>query len=143
MRRRACAALLLCGPLVAGCGAATRVDFASHSRPASPLELSVAVDADHGITVDPAKIRAGLVSLEVINESPHPAQLSVKSHGRLLARTAILASGATAQLKTTLGPSGDTIGYFSQISIRETRAASMDLNVVGRARTGDDELTQP
>ena len=54
----------------------------------------------------------------------------------------MIAPGATAQLKATLSGPSDAIVDFSQTP-RSSITLSVDVNVSGRARTGDNALTQP
>ena len=132
---------MLCGPLVAGCGAATRVDFAPHSRPASPLAVSVVADGDKRLLVDPRRISPGPVLFNVLNLSSRDVRFSVSAHGRLLARSPAIAPQATAQIEAIVSR-GATIADSSRASLSAT-AVSFALDVSGRARTGDDALLQP
>lgn len=134
--------MVLCSPLVAGCGAATRVDFAPHSRPASPLDVSVVANPAQGLTLDPSTITPGPVLFNLLNLNRRSERFSVRAAGHLLAQSPTIAPGATAQLKATLSGPGDAIVDFSQ-TLRTSTTLSLDMNVSGRARTGDDELTQP
>jgi hypothetical protein len=133
---------VLCAPLVAGCGAATRVNFASHSRPASPIDVSVVANPEQGMTFDPSTITPGPVLFNILNLNRRSERFSVRAAGHLLARSPQVAPGATAQLKATLSGPGTTIVDFSQ-TLRSSLTLSMDFNVSGRSRTGDNELTQP
>ncbi len=146
MRQRTCAALLLCGPLVAGCGTATRIDFSGHARPASPVQVSV-WSGPQAVRLDPSRVSPGPVLFNITNQSGRPQRFSVRAgSGRLLAQTPTIAAGQTAQLKATLrgsagavaastgGEHGSYVGY----SARSTR-----LRISGRRRTGNSELTQP
>ena len=146
MRQRTRAALLLCGPLVAGCGTAARIDFSGHARPASPVQVSV-WSGPKTVRLDPIRISPGPVLFNITNQSGRPQRFSVRAgSGRLLAKTPTIAAGQTAQLKATLrrpagevsaspsGAHGNYVGYV---------ASSATLRVSGRPRTGNDELTQP
>jgi hypothetical protein len=128
--------------LVAGCGAATRVDFASHSRPASPVDVSVVATPRQGLKLDPNSITPGPVLFNILNLNRRSKRFSVRAAGHLLAQSPMIASGATAQLKATLSGPSDTIVDFSQ-TLRRSITLSVDMKVSGRARTGDNELTQP
>jgi hypothetical protein len=123
--------------LVAGCGAATRVDFASHSRPASPVDVSVYVGAG-GIQLDPTRLSPGPVEFNITNQSGRAVSVAVMvSDGRALSTSPSIPSGATAELKTTLSHYSFGVGFAGD-------ASSMKLlTLTGRARTGDGELTQP
>jgi hypothetical protein len=128
---------VLCSPLVAGCGAATRVDFAPHSRPASPIEVSVYVGAG-GIQLDPTKLTPGPVQFNITNQSGKAVSLAVMiSDGRTVSTSPSIPSGATAEMKTTLSHHSFGVGFAGH-------ASSMKLlTLTGRARTGNGELTQP
>ncbi len=146
MRQRRCAALLLCAPLVAGCGAATRIRFAGHSRPASPVDVSV-WSGPKRLRLDPSRVTPGPVLFNITNQSGRAQRFAVWARGgRRLTQTPVIAAGQTAQMKATLRGSaaavaasartagGSYVGYFA----RTTR-----LSISGRPRTGDNELTQP
>jgi hypothetical protein len=123
--------------LVAGCGTATRVDFASHSRPASPVDVSVYVGGG-GVALDPAKLSPGPVELNITNQSGRPVAVAVTlGSGRTLTRSPSIPTGGTAELRTTLGDHNVAVGLSGQPSSRRP------LTIIGHARTGDDELTQP
>jgi hypothetical protein len=123
--------------LVAGCGAATRVDFASHSRPASPVGVSVYVGAG-GIQLDPTRLSPGPVEFNITNQSGRAVSVAVMvSDGRALSTSPSIPSGGTAELKTTLSHYSFGVGFAGH-------ASSMKLlTLTGRARTGNGELTQP
>jgi hypothetical protein len=138
--------LLLCAPLVAGCGTATRMGFGGHSRPASPVDVSV-WSGPQTVRLDPGRVRPGPVLFNITNQSGRPQRFAVWAHsGRLLTQTPEIAAGQTAQVKATLSgsvaavgastktASGSYVGYFA----RSTR-----LSISGRPRTGNNELTQP
>ena len=128
---------MLCAPLVAGCGAATRVDFASHSRPASPIDVSVYVGTG-GITLDPTKLSPGPVEFDITNQSGKAVSVAVMiSGGRTLTRSPSIPAGGTAQLKASLSHYNFGVGLAGQPS------SMQPLTLAGRARTGDNELTQP
>jgi hypothetical protein len=128
---------VLCGPLVAGCGAATRVDFASHSRPASPVDVSVYVGTG-GITLDPRRVRSGPVELLITNQTDAAHALHVSAAGgrTIYSSARPTPAGATAQLKLTLGSGTYELGV-------DGRSPSPQLHVSGPVRSGDNELTQP
>jgi hypothetical protein len=138
--------LLLCGPLVAGCSTAARIDFSGHSRPASPVDVSV-WSSSQGVRLDPSRVTPGPVLFNITNQTRGPQRFAVRARsGRLLTRTPVIAAGQTAQLKATLRGSGvavvastrtahgSYIGYLG----RATR-----LSMSGPPRTGDSELSHP
>lgn len=133
---------MLCGPLLAGCGTATRVEFAGHERPASAATVSVLATRST-LMLEPSRLRPGLVVFDITNQTAHAARYSVRARGRPLAQTPLVAPGQAAQLKAMLSGSGETLSSFSHTSPRGTVADSVDLTVSGKTRSGDDQLTQP
>ena len=138
--------MLLCAPLVAGCGSANRVDFASHPRPATPLEISVDMDRS-GSTFAPdtalySSIRPGPVQFEISNQSPYAVRFSVRRDGRTIARTPVIAPGQPAQLQATLVGGGLTFNTKGS-DARGSESSSVHLKLRGPLRTGDNDLTQP
>ena len=135
--RRTGAAILLCGPLVAGCGTATRVDFSRHSRPAAPVDVSVYLGPG-GIQIDPLTLRPGPVQFNVTNQSGAPAAVAVTIiNGRTLGASPQIPAGGSAQIKTDLGAHAVGIGIAGRpASVRQ-------LDVRGAARSGDRALLQP
>jgi hypothetical protein len=123
--------------LVAGCGAVTRVDFASHSRPASPSDVSVYAGSS-GIVLDPSRLTPGPVEFDVTNQTAKAVVISVMAgDGRTLTRTPSIPAGGTAQMKTTLSHRNFGIGFAGQPSSIKL------LKLSGRSRTGNNELTPP
>ena len=128
---------MLCAPLVAGCGAATRVDFASHSRPASPVDVSVDVGPG-GIQLDPSRVRSGPVELLITNQTnaAHAVHVAGPDGRTLYSSAQPMPAGTTAQMKLTLAAGTYELGI-------DGRSPSPRLRVSGPARNGDNELTQP
>lgn len=91
-----------------------------------------------GITLDPTKLSPGPVEFNITNQSGKTVSVAVMiSDGRALSRSPSIRTGGTAQIKATLSQSGFGVGFAGQ-------PASMKLlTLAGRARTGDNELTQP
>jgi hypothetical protein len=127
---------VLCAPLLAGCGAAARLESKGDSRPASPIDVSVYV-GDGRLAFDPRRITAGPVELLVVNQSTHPRKVAVAlPDGRVVAHTPKVEPGSSAQLKTTLTRNA----YEVKI---EGRGSGSRLTVERPARSGNDELLQP
>lgn len=151
MRRRTCAAVVLCGPLLAGCGAATRLDFRGHSRPASPLQVSVYLGgpaSDHSLLFDPSAVRplrAGPVLFDIANQTRDEERFSLRQHGRVIAATPMIAPGQAAQLKADLRGRSITFETFGIGSRPQagTSRTSTELRVSRPARNGDNALAQP
>jgi hypothetical protein len=127
---------VLCAASVAGCGAVTPIDFASHTRPASPTDVSVYVGSG-GIVLDPSRLRPGPVELNITNQSGRTVAVAVLTGGRPLTRSSSIPAGGTAQIKTTLSHHGSGVGLAGQPS------SIRPLTLSGRVRTGENELTQP
>lgn len=100
MRRRALPAVALAALLVAGCGSTTPLAFKGKSRPSPPVDVSVYVN-DHGISVSPASVGAGLVAFYVTNQATraelitifrihHPDAVAVNSGNLLPNGTAVV-----------------------------------------------------
>ena len=145
MRQRRCAALLLCAPLVAGCGTVRRIAFAGHSRPAAPLQVSV-WSGPRAVSLDPSRLRPGPVLFDVANQSGRPQRYVVRADGgRLLAQSPAIAAGQTAQIKATLHGPDSTVTAESTVHGGDagSLAHSARVRIAGRPRTGDSELTQP
>jgi hypothetical protein len=135
--RRAGAAVLLCGPLVAGCGTATRLAFSEHSRPAPPVDVSVYLGPG-GIRVDPQRLTPGPVQFNVINQTGAAAAVAVTIiNGRTLGRSPRIPAGGTAQFKAELG------AYTVGIGIAGQPTTFRPLQLRGAARNGNRALLQP
>ncbi len=128
--------LVLCGPLVAGCGAATRIDFGGHSRPATPLQISVYVGPG-GIQLDPRTITPGPVELNVTNQSAKAVTVVMLSDGRTVSRSPSIPPDGTAQLKATLNRQRFGVGLAGLPVTMKL------LRLRGEARTGDDDVAEP
>ena len=92
------------------------------------------------LSVDPSHLSPGPVIFDVLNETSRPTRFLIRDHGQLT-RTPAIAPGATAQIKADISP-GATIGTFSS-TLRTSTSSTLSLSVSGRARSGDNELTQP
>jgi hypothetical protein len=136
VHKRVCAALVLCAPLLAGCGSAARLESTGHNRPASPIDVSVYV-GDGRAAFDPRRITAGPVELLVVNQSAHAQEVVVTlPGGRVVAKTPKVEPGGSAQLKATLRRSS------YEVRIAGHRSGSR-LTVERPARSGNNELLQP
>ncbi len=128
---------MLCGSLVGGCGTAARLDFKGHSRPATPVDVSVYLGGGKPL-VDPQRVEPGPVLFNVTNQTVKPQTVSVAApDGRPVTRGVVIPAGGTGQLKATLrltayGVEAD--GRSSSMTLVSTRGAT---------RTGNDDLLQP
>ena len=128
---------MLCGSLVGGCGTAARLDVKGHSRPATPVDVSVFLGGGKPL-VDPRRIAAGLVELNVTNQTGIPQVVSISLPNlRVIARTPEVEAGGTAQLKATL------TGSAYMLEAVGRRELTTMLKVTHPGRTGNDALLQP
>lgn len=74
--RRALVLPSLCGLLAAGCGSTAPLDFKGHSRPSPPVDVSVYV-SDHGISISPSSVGAGLLVFYVTNQATRAELITV------------------------------------------------------------------
>ena len=141
MHRRACAAALLCGPLVAGCGAAARLDFEGHSRPASPVDVSVYLaPGGERPQIDPVRVAPGLVQFAVANQSGRSQAVSIRApDGRVVARAVVIPAGGNGQLRASLAKGV----YQVALGAQPSSSSETSLTATGSRRTGNDELSQP
>jgi len=145
VRQRNCAALLLCGPLVAGCGTAKRIDFIGHSRPASPVQVSVYV-SDRKVQIDPSSVGAGLVTFDVTNQARRAVALWLAGTGGncTLGTSGPVPAGQTAQFTAQVPAGAYTIGPCrSRGAPGATSFKLASLTVGPHRRTGNDALSQP
>ncbi len=137
MRRRACAALLLCGPLVAGCGTAARLDFNGRNRPATPVDVSVYLGSGRPL-VDPRKVRPGPVLFNVTNQTGRAQTVSIVApDGRLVTQRVPIPAGGTGQMKATLRRTAYGVEQNGRPS--STTLVSTE----GPPRNGNNDLLQP
>ena len=59
-----------------GCGTAARLDFKGHSRPATPVDVSVYLGGGKPL-VDPQRVEPGPVLFNVTNQTVKPQTVSV------------------------------------------------------------------
>lgn len=90
-----------------------------------------------------AGIRPGPVLFDIVNRSGHQTRFSVRRGGRTIARTPMIGSGQPAQLKAVLTGRRVTFDTYATDARGATESSSQSAKLVGRARTGDDELALP
>jgi hypothetical protein len=128
---------VLCGSLVGGCGTTARLGFKGHSRPATPVDVSVYLGGG-APQIDPRRVAAGLIQLNVTNQTASAQAVSLAlPGGRVIARTPNVEAGGTAQLKATVTWSAYTL---ETVGGRKTTTL---LKVTHPGRTGNDALLQP
>lgn len=135
-RRRLRAALIAAiagAPLALGaCG---EDDFPNDPRPASPIELTAAID-DRSVSVSPASFGAGLVNVTVSNQTGEPTRLALD--GPTSAATNEIPPGGTGTIKANLEEGEYEATAGSEVDIRPAR-----INVGPARPTSQNELLQP
>jgi hypothetical protein len=128
---------VLCGSLVGGCGTAARLDSKGHSRPATPVDVSVYLGGGKPL-IDPRRIGGGLVEFNVANQTRSPQVVSITLPDlHVIARTPKVEAGGTAQLKASL------TGSAYMLEAVGRRKLTTLLKVTHPGRTGNDALLQP
>jgi hypothetical protein len=145
VRRLALPAVALAVLLVAGCGSTAPLNFKGKSRPSPPVDVSVYVN-DHGISVSPSSVGAGLVAFYVTNQATraelitvfrahHPNAVAVNSGDLQPNGTAIV----TADLRK--GPYDLTGSGF--VGGNPAPIAPARLRIGAPRQAGDSALLQP
>lgn len=111
MRRQAFTAIVLCAPLLAGCGTVKQVDLARHSRVAAPVHVSVYA-GDRRVLVAPRSVGSGPVTFDVTNQASRRLTLGLAGSGGgcLPGSSGPLASGQTGQFTVDLRTGSYSIG---------------------------------
>jgi hypothetical protein len=116
-------------------GACGEDDFPNDPRPASPVDLTAAID-DRSVTVSPGTLGAGLVTLTVSNQTGVPARLALE--GPTFASTNEIPPGGTGTIKTRLEEGDYEATAGTEVDIRPGRIT------VGPERpSSQNELLQP
>ena len=89
-------AAALCALALSSCGAD---DFPNHPRPASPIELGARI-GDHGVSVSPREVGAGIANITISNQTSDAARLVLDGPNDL-ASDEVVPNG-TGSLKVTL-----------------------------------------
>ena len=118
--------------LLAACG---EDDFANDPRPASPIELTAAID-QKSVSFSPKSFGAGLVNITISNQTGEPARLTLE--GPTSATSSEIPPGGTGSIKTALEEGDYEATAGSEIGIKPARVE------VGPDRpTSQNELLQP
>lgn len=118
--------------VLAACG---EDDFPNEPRPASPVELTAAIDAQ-SVTVSPKSLGAGLVNLTISNQTAEPLRLTLE--GPTSETSGEIPPGATGSIKAALEEGDYEAAAGAEIGIKP------DTLAVGPARpTSQNELLQP
>ena len=80
-------------------GACGEDDFPNDPRPASPIELTAAID-ENSVSVSPGSFGAGIVLVTVSNQTDEPARLILE--GPTTATSHEIAPGGTGSIKASL-----------------------------------------
>jgi hypothetical protein len=131
--RAAAIAAVAAAPLLLGaCG---EDDFPNDPRPASPIELTAAID-DRSVSVSPTSLGAGIVNVTVSNQTGEPARLTLE--GPTAASTNEIPPGGTGTIKTNLEEGEYEATAGSDVDIQPAR-----INVGPARPTSQNELLQP
>ena len=125
--------LLVAAPLaMAACG---EDDFPNDPRPASPIELTAAID-ENNVSISPGAFGAGLVNLTISNQTDEPTRLTLE--GPTTATSGEIPAGGTGSIKTVLEEGDYEAAAGAEIGIKP---ATLE---VGPARpTSQNDLLQP
>jgi hypothetical protein len=127
-------ALLAAAPLLVGaCG---EDDFPNDPRPASPVELTAAID-NRSVSVSPSSgIGAGIVNLTVSNQTDEPTRLTLE--GPTSATTNEIPPGGTGSIKTNLEEGDYEAAAGAEVDIRPAQ-----IRVGPERPSSQNELLQP
>ena len=125
--------MLLAAPLAFGaCG---EDDFPNDPRPASPIELTAAID-EKSVSVSPGSFGAGLVNITISNQTDEPTRLSLE--GPTSATSGEIPPGGTGSIKASLDEGDYEAAAGAEISIEPA-----DLKVGPARPTSQNDLLQP
>ena len=131
-------AAALCAAIAASAGAVGcgEDDFENEPRPASPIELTAAIDKN-GVSIAPSDPGAGLVVVTISNQTDEPTQLVLE--GPTDASSGEIPAGGTGSIKTAL-EEGDYEASTGD-SLSDIRPA--DLTVGPPRESSQNDLLQP
>jgi hypothetical protein len=136
---RGTAALLavLLAAALAACG--SDEDFKNDPRPPIPIELTGVIQDDR-VTVSPAEIGAGPVSITIANQTDDPHTL-ILSGEAVDARVGPVAPTATTTIRRNLEPGTYEVRAGSEAAVtREIRPATLDVGPERETSSGDLSL---
>lgn len=126
--------LLAAAPLLFGaCG---EDDFPNEPRPASPVELTAAID-DRSVSVSPGSLGAGLVVLTISNQTDEPTRLTLEGAGEPVTSGEI-PPGGTGSIKAALEE-----GDYEATADGATDIKPAKLEVGPERPTAQNELLKP
>ena len=139
--------LLLAASTLAACGGGTK--FADQPRPAAPVAVSVYVN-DQSVSVSPATITPGVVTITITNQSSDAAALEVTPAGGSTATTSTgpISPQATDQLTVYLKRGQYSVGIAPAAA---TQAATAEpsgirsglLSVQGERPNSNSQVLEP
>jgi hypothetical protein len=124
--------LLAASLLLSACG---EDDFPNDPRPASPIELTAAID-ENSVSVSPKSFGAGLVNITISNQTDEPTRLTLE--GPTSETSSEIPPGGTGSIKAALVEGDYEAAAGAEIDIKPARVE------VGPDRpTSQNELLQP
>ena len=136
-RVRACAGLAIAAALLAGCG---EDDFKNEARAPVNVELTGSIQDDK-VTVSPARIGAGPISITFSNQTDAPHTLTLEGES-VIDREGPVAPGGTGTIQKTLEPGTYEVRAGSEKAVlKEIKPAILR---IGREReNSNNELLLP
>lgn len=139
--------LLLAASTLAACGGSTK--FADQPRPAAPVDVSVYVN-DQSVSVSPATITPGMVTVTITNQSSNAAALNLAPAGGSTATTSTgpISPQATDQVTVYLKRGQYSVGVAPANSAQATTAAPAGitsglLTVQGTRPNSNSQVLEP
>jgi hypothetical protein len=131
--RAGAAGLLVLLPVTfAACG---EDDFPNDPRPASPVELTAAIDPN-SVDISPTTLGAGLVNVTISNQTAEPTRLTLE--GPTSAASGEIPPGGTGSIRAALAEGEYEAAAGAEIDIRPAT-----LEVGPERPTSQNELLQP
>ena len=117
----------------AGCG---DEDFANNPRPPAPVGLTGVIQDDK-VTVSPAKVGAGQVTITISNQTPGPKSITLEGGGTT-ETVGPVGPLDTAEITRTLQPGSYEVRAGSERAVRKAIApAVLDIGQERQSSSGD------
>jgi hypothetical protein len=117
----------------AGCG---DEDFANNPRPPAPVGLTGVIQDDK-VTVSPAKVGAGQVTITISNQTPGPKSITLEGGGTT-ETVGPVGPLDTAEITRTLQPGSYEVRAGSERAVRKAIApATLDIGKERQNSSGD------
>jgi hypothetical protein len=127
------AAVFAAGVVLAGCG---EEDFANEPRPPVPVELTGVIQ-DDAVTISPARIGAGPVSITISNQTQHDTTITLEG-STTQTRVGPVPPLDTATIHKTLQPGLYEVRAGSDVALpQEIRPAELE---IGRERESSSNV---